>query len=126
MKLSNMTAEQLVAKYIEIGLAQYEALMMDEIAKFNRLFDKKVAVVNELQRRAGDQRRLLLALYDHENPQVRLNAIKATLAIAPESGRKALEALEALAALAEAGEGIQSMDAGMCIYALDDGTFKPT
>ncbi len=120
MKLSYMTAEQLVAKCIEIGSAQYDALMMDEIAKFNRLFDKIVAVEDELQRREGDQRRLLLALYDHENPQVRLNAIKATLAIAPDLGRKALEAL------AEAGEGIQSMDAGMCIFGLDDGTYKPT
>jgi hypothetical protein len=119
MKLSSMTADQLVEKYVQIGLAQYEALMMNEIANFNRLFDRKVAVVNELQRREGDQRRLLLALYDHKNPQVRLNAIKATLALAPEAGRKALEALR------EAGEGFQSLDAGMCILALNDGTFKP-
>lgn len=120
MKLSNMTAEQLVAKYIEIGSEQYEALMVDEIAKFNRLFDRMVAIEDELQQRAGDQRRLLLALYDHENSQVRLNSIKATLAIAPEAGRKALEAL------AEAREGFQSLDAGMCIFGLEDGTFKPT
>ena len=120
MKLKSMTTEQLVAKYIEIGLAQYDALMLDEVAKFNRLFDKKIVVVDELQRRAGDQRRLLLALYEHENPQVRVNAIKATLAIAPQAGREALEAL------AKAGEGFQSLDAGMCIVALDDGTFKPS
>lgn len=120
MKLSNMTAEHLVVKYIEIGSAQYDALMMDEIAKFNRLFDKMVAVEDELRGRAGDERRLLLALYDYKNPQVRLNAIKATLALAPEAGREALEAL------AEAGEGIQSMDAGMCIFALDEGIYKPT
>lgn len=120
MKHSSMTAEQLVARYIEIGVTQYDALMMEEIVKFNRLFDRMVAVEDELQRRTGDQRRLLLALYDHENPQVRLNAIKATLALAPHAGRKALEALR------EAGEGIQSMDAGMCMFALDEGIFKPS
>jgi hypothetical protein len=120
MKLANMTAEELVAEYINISTTQYDALMSDEIAKFNRLFDKMVVVEDELQRRTGDQRRLLLPLYEHENPHVRLNAIKATLALAPEAGR------EALKALAEAREGIQSLDAGMCIRALDDGTYKPT
>ncbi len=119
MKLSSMTAEQLVVKYIEIGLAQYEALLLEEVAKFNRLFDKKVVIVDELQRREGDKRSLLLALYEHENPQVRLNAIKATLAIAPQAGREALETL------AKAGEGSQSLDAGMCIFALDEGIYKP-
>ncbi|MBY0531936.1 MAG: DUF2019 domain-containing protein [Xanthobacteraceae bacterium] len=120
IKISRLTLEELVSRYIEIGSLQYDALMMNEIAKFNRLFDKMIMVEAELQRRDGDQRRLLLALYEHENPHVRLNAIKATLAIAPEAGRKALEAL------AEAGEGYQSLDAGMCIFALDDGIFKPT
>jgi hypothetical protein len=120
IKISRLTLEELVSRYIEIGSLQYDALMMNEIAKFNRLFDKMIIVEAELQRRDGDQWRLLLALYEHENPHVRLNAIKATLAIAPEAGRKALEAL------AEAGEGYQSLDAGMCIFALDDGIFKPT
>lgn len=120
MKFSSMTAEQLVEKYIEIGLAQYDALMLDDVGEFNRLFDKKVLLLNELQRRPGDQRQLLLVLYEHQNPQVRLNAIKATLAIAPQAGRKALDLLAA------AGEGFQSMDARMCLFALDDGTFKPT
>ncbi len=120
MKFANMAADQLVAEYIKIGTMQYDALMSDEITKFNRLFDKMVGVEDELQSRDGDQRRLLLPLYEHENPQVRLNSIKATLALAPEAGRKALEVL------AEAKEGFQSLDAGMCISALDDGTYKPT
>lgn len=120
MKLSDMTSEQLVTKYVEIGSAQSRALMLDEIAKFNRLFDSMVIVERELQRREGDQRRLLLALYNHENAQVRLNAINSTLAIEPALGRRALEVLR------ESGEYPQSMDAGMAIFALDEGISKPT
>jgi len=120
MNIGIMTPDQLVALYIEISSSQYDALMRDEIGKFNKLFDRMVAVEEELKMRDGDQRRLLLPLYTHSNAHVRLNAIKATLAIAPEAARKALEALS------ESREGFQSMDAGMCIRALDDGTFIPT
>lgn len=120
MKLSEFSVQELVDKYVEIGEAQNAALLKDEIAKFNRLFDRKTAVEDELKRRGANERKVLLELYDHPDPQVRLNAIKATLAIAPEAGRKALEALT------RTGEYPQSMDAGMCIRALEDGIFKPT
>jgi hypothetical protein len=120
MKLSKMSIEQLVDKYAEIGKDQNTALLRDEIAKFNKLFDRKRAVEDELKLRGNDERRVLLALYDHQDPQVRLNAIKATLAVAPERARAALEGLRT------SGEYPQSMDAGMCISALEEGVFKPT
>jgi Domain of unknown function (DUF2019) len=52
--------------------------------KFKRLFDEMVATEDELKALDGDQRRELLSLYNHPNAQVRLNAIKATSAVAPE------------------------------------------
>ena len=120
MRIVDLNIAELLARYVEIGLQQSEATLDGEVERFNLLFDEMIAVENELQMRDGDQRYRLVSLYEHANAQVRLNAIKATLAVAPQIARGALEAL------AESREYPQSMDAGMCIRALDDGTFKPT
>ena len=79
-----------------------------------------VAVEDELKARDGDQRRELLSLYNHPNAQVRLNAVKATLAVAPEPARRALQAI------ADSREYPQAGDAGMSIWNLERGIFKPT
>jgi hypothetical protein len=79
-----------------------------------------VAVEDELKARDGDQRRELLSLYNHPNAQVRLNAIKATLAVAPEFARRALRTL------ADSREYPQAGDAGMSLWNLERGIFKPT
>ncbi|MBZ0139559.1 MAG: DUF2019 domain-containing protein [Pseudorhodoplanes sp.] len=118
--LKKLTSQQLAQRYVEIGLAQDEALLMDEYGKFNRLFKTMVAIENEPQSRDGDQRRILLGLLTHPNGQVRLNAAKATLAIAPAEARRTLELL------ARMSVGPQSGDAGMCLSNLDRGVFKPT
>jgi hypothetical protein len=119
-KLRSLTSEKLVGRFVEIGLAQDQALLYDEIAKFNRLFGQKDDVVEELKCRPGDQRRALLALYDHPNLQVRLNAVKNSLALAPEEGRRVLQAI------ADSREHPQAGDAGMTLWTLDEGIFKPT
>jgi recombinational DNA repair ATPase RecF len=118
--LYEMASEQLVRRFIAIGIAQATALLRDEIAKYNRLFDEKTAILAELKSRPGDQRRLLLPLFDHENVQVRLNAAKATLAVAPAAARRMIEMI------ATKNAGPQRLSAGMCIDALDSGIFKPT
>lgn len=119
-KLERMTTAELVERFAEIGIAQNQALLGLEIAKFNRLFDRMTAVRDELRRRPGDQRSALLILYDHPNAQVRLQAAKVTLAIAPDAGRTLLENL------AGSRDYPQSADAGMALRALDQGIFKPT
>ncbi|MEX1083796.1 MAG: DUF2019 domain-containing protein [Xanthobacteraceae bacterium] len=118
--LHKMTGEQLVDRFAALALAQDEALLMDEIAKVNRLYDQLEAVEAELKSRPGDQRRILLALYEHPNAQVRVKAIKATLAVVPEQARPALKAL------ADSKDFPQAGEAGMCIYALEEGIYKPT
>jgi hypothetical protein len=120
VKLRDMSVDQLVERFVEIGLAQDEALLDDETAKFNRLFRQMQAVVQELKMRAGDQRSALLALYNHPNMQVRLKAVKNTLAIAPQTARLALEAI------ANSRHFPQAMEAGMSVWNLDQGIFKPT
>ncbi len=118
--LEDMTVDQLVTRFIEIGSAQDEAILDDDIGKFNHLFDKMVAVEEELKTRAGDQRRALVHLYDHPNIQVRLNAAKATLRLAPKAARRTLEAISNSRHFPQAG------DAGMSLWNLDRGVFKPT
>jgi hypothetical protein len=119
-KLRSLTNDELVSRFVDIGLAQEEALVYGEIAKFNRLYEKKDHVVDELRSRPGDQRRALLSLYDHPNLQVRLIAVKNSLALAPDEGRRVLQAI------ADSREYPQAGDAGMSLWALDEGIFKPT
>jgi uncharacterized protein DUF2019 len=118
--LGQMSVAQLVERFVVLALEQDDALLSEEIAKFNRLFDEMEAVKSELKSRNGDQRRALLELYRHPNAQVRLKAAKATLAVAPQAARRALQVL------ADSQEFPQAGDAGMSIWALEQGIFKPT
>jgi hypothetical protein len=118
-KLEEMTINQLVSRFAELGVAQDRALLYSEIAKFNRLFLEMAAVRNELKRRPGDQRRALLTLYNHPNMQVRLQAATVTLAIAPEAARRLIEAIASSRKYPQAG------DAGMTLDSLDRGIFVP-
>jgi ParB-like chromosome segregation protein Spo0J len=119
-KLQDMTVSQLVEQFTAIALDQDKALLRNEYAKFNRLFDQMEDVKRELKSRDGDQRRALLRLYDHPNAQVRLKAVKATLAVAPERARRMLKAI------AESREYPQAGEAGMSLYNLERGIFTPT
>jgi hypothetical protein len=119
-KLQDMTVKQLVERFTTIGIEQDQALLRRQYAKFNGLFEQMVAIEDELRARDGDQRRELLSLYKHPNAQVRLNAIKATLAVAPDIARRALQAL------ADSREYPQAGDAGMSLWNLEQGIFKPT
>jgi ParB-like chromosome segregation protein Spo0J len=118
-KLRGLSVQELVARFEIIALAQDRALLYDEIAKFNRLFDEMDAVKQELRSRPGDGRRALVSLYAHPNAQVRLKAAVATLAVEPEAARRELETIAASKEFPQAG------DAGMTLSGLDDGTFKP-
>lgn len=120
VQLADMTVGDLVERFAQIGVAQDQALLGGEIAKFNRLFDQMGDVSNELKSRHGDQRRALMALYDYPNMQVRLKAAKHTLAVAPVEARRQIEAIAASNWMPQAG------DAGMSLWNLDRGVYKPT
>src|SRR5882757_5288587 len=91
--LESMTVNQLVDRFVAICLAQDQALLEEEYEQFTRLFERMEVVKLELKARPDDQRKALLSLYDHPNAQVRVKAAKATLAIAPQEARRALERL---------------------------------
>lgn len=115
-----LSVDDLIRQFVELGLAQFEADLDDDIAQYNRLFREMMAVERELKSRPGDQRRELLPLYDHPNVQVRLAAAKATLAVVPDTARRKLQEI------ADSREFPQAGDAGMSLTNLDRGIFKPT
>ena len=73
-ELRNLSTSELVAQFTDIALQQYDCVMRDEVKRFNKLFRQMNAVTDELKSRPGDQRRALIALYNHANLQVQLKA----------------------------------------------------
>jgi hypothetical protein len=118
--LDKISAADLVERFGQIVVAQDDALLGGETTKFNRLFARMMDVSNELRSRDGDQRVQLLQLFSHPNMQVRLQAAKLTMAVAPVEARAQLEAIAASKWFPQAG------DAGMSLWNLDNGVFKPT
>ncbi len=118
-RLSDMSTGDLVELFVKCAIAQDNALFANAVGEVNKLYWNIDAIKNELQSREGDQRRALLPLYRHPNPQVKLKAAKATFALAPGAARQVLETL------ANTCVGPQKLEAGMCLFNLDEGIFKP-
>jgi hypothetical protein len=116
-EIQAISVQELVGRFLSIGLAQYDAARNADTTKYNRLFASMQTVENELKRREGDQRHALLPLLDHPNVQVRMMAAHAMLAISPALARKAFESVR------DSQIFPQAMDAGMSIRALDNGTY---
>lgn len=112
--------DDLVALFIAIALAQYEAVAEDDTAEYNRLFREMAAVELQLKNRPGDQRKALIPALDHPNAQVRLKAAFATLAVAPLAARRTLQAIS------DQMEYPEAADARGMLRALDEGNDKPT
>ncbi len=117
--LKSMTAAQLVESFADMGVRQNNSLLCDDLSEFTSLYWQIDAIREELKSRPGDQRRALLMLFNHRDMQVRLNAAKATLAVAPDQARAMLERIK------ERRRGPQAGDAGMCLLSLDRGVFVP-
>lgn len=118
-ELKLATIQGLVDEFVAIAVLQGKAADHDDVGAYNQLVPQMRGVVEELKRRNGDQRRALTVLYLHENMQVRLAAARNTLAVAPAAARETLRAIEASRRLPQAA------DAGMALFALEEGIFKP-
>ena len=119
-RVRELSVDELVAQFADLGVRQCRAELEEDATAFDRLFDRLREIRDELKSRDGDQRTALLPLYQRPNMQVRLNAAKATLAVAPVDARSALEAIAASQHYPQAG------DAGMSSQMLDEGIFVPT
>ena len=85
----------------------------------HKLYGQMKEVDTELRARGEDARRALLRLYSHPNMQVRLQAAKRTLAVAPDAARHVIEEIKKSQWFPQAGE------AGMTLRNLASGVFKP-
>jgi hypothetical protein len=120
LNLEAMPTDELVKLFAAIGVAQDQALLGSQFRKFRRLFNEMEEVSHELKRRRGDQRGALLSLFNYPSMQVRLQAAKHTLAVAPVEARRQIEEIAASQWYPQAGE------AGMSLDNLDNGIFKPS
>lgn len=118
-ELGILTIEQLLERFVTLSVDQDKAENRDDMPRVKRLFWLIDAVVTELKSRPGDQRRVLTSLYNYPNMNVRLKAAKATLAVAPQAARHAIEAIAA------STWPPQCYDARMCLSMLDEGVFTP-
>jgi len=119
-RFKELPIEVLVERYAAVGIAQYEAELDSNMRKIKRLIVDIIAIEAELKTREGDGRSALMELYRHPNIQVRLNAARATLAVAPDAGRAQLIAIR------DSHWMPQAMHAGMSLRNLDKGMYKPT
>jgi cytochrome c oxidase assembly protein Cox11 len=118
--LKKLSTTELAQVFAGFAIQQYDHMLVCEVKQVNRLYHKMKAVEMELKSRPGDQRSVLMALYDHSNPNVRVKAAKATLAIAPTAARQVLETVCATC------YGPEILEAGMSLTNLDRGIYKPT
>lgn len=119
LNLSAMSDGEIVKRFIEYSIEQEVMILEGRIGIVNRLYDRIELLIEELRSREGDHRHALLPLLKHANPQVRLKAAWATLALAPD------DALAALKELSDPQLYIQALDAGMTLINLERGIFVP-
>jgi len=118
VNLSLLTVPELVERFTACGLDQFNAQWHGNIGKYNCLYDEAVRIKDELARRPGDERTALVPLFDHPNPQVRLNSAQWALAVAPVAARAALQILW------DRKEFPQAAHARQSLMALDEGTSR--
>jgi len=109
--LEALGTSQLVERFQEFALSQYKAELFGRIAAYTHLFDRIVAIRDELNRRPGDQRSALVALFTHQNPQVRLMAAQFALAVAPISAQDVLRQISDRNEYPQAAYARQSLEA---------------
>ncbi|WP_404934746.1 DUF2019 domain-containing protein [Nitratireductor sp. L15S-10] len=85
--------EAMLQRFIELSLTQHEALLYLETGPYNRAYMKINKLVEELEARTGDQRHVLVDLFDHPNPQVRLNAAKYAHPLFPEESIQVVQSI---------------------------------
>ena len=114
-KLKSMDMDGLLARFVSIAEKQYEIISDGGRARYNRLYQQLVDVVDELQSRPGDQRRALVRLFDHPNPQVRLMAASMIQELEPAAARPVLQAIH------DSREPYLALNAGMSLSLFDLG-----
>ncbi len=102
--LKPVSTQDLVARFTALSIDQDDAVIIGDTRRYNRLFREYTAIEDELKSREGDQRHALRPLFDHTNPQVRMNAAFSTLAILPEEAKATLQLIKDRREYPQAGD----------------------
>lgn len=117
--VKELTTEQLIAEFKRLARRMGSAVLDSETQLFNRLFPRMQAIDRELRSRGHVARITLDSLLDDEDRFVRYCAAKYLLGLVPDRARRVIEEI------AKYKYDALCFDAGMCLYALDAGIFKP-
>src|SRR6185437_3381877 len=111
---SAMSIDELVKRFEEACLEQYDTYITDDREKSSKNFWILVSIKDELKARGPERRRALLRLLRHDNPHVRLQAAKFVYPVAREAAKTCLQDIAA-ARLPD-----QSLSAGMALHRLEE------
>lgn len=117
--LQELTTGQLVQEFAQLAQQMGTAVLDSETGLFNRMFPKMQAIDRELRSRGREARMALSPLLEDKDRFVRYYAAKYLLGLVPDRARRVIEEIAKFKFDALCG------DAGMCLYALDKGIFKP-
>jgi hypothetical protein len=118
--LKAMSEAALVNRFRAYALEQEAALLESNTARYNRLYKKIKSIDSELRARGPEARKALLVLLDDPNLRVRYEAATRCVAIDRARAVSTLKQIVASRQMPEEGW------AGMALWHLETGVFKPT
>ncbi|WP_127091699.1 DUF2019 domain-containing protein [Aquabacter cavernae] len=118
-KLAQLTDTALRDLFEALCIERGQKWNPENVRPYNKLYLEIVDVAEELKRRPGDARHLLIPLLKHEDWHVRLKAGTNTYALTPQEAREALQWLR------ETRLEPFGAEAGMFLSGIDRGEFTP-
>ena len=115
----NLSIQQLVSEFVNCAKELGHAVLDSEVRQANRMVVKRMLIDKELRSRGLEARLSLQPLLDCRNRFVRYYAAKSLLGIVPGPARAIIEEIAKHPFDALGG------DAGMTLFNLDEGIFKP-
>lgn len=86
--LAHLSTDELVDLFRQNAVEQNRAMFKEEVSKFKMIFGESDLINAELKKRGPDALRALRRLYDDPNMQVRLQAARLTVDVAPPEAKR--------------------------------------
>lgn len=114
-----LTTEQLVVEFMSAAHSRGTAILDMDTARANQTLDKLQVIDSVLRARGVDARMSLFPLLRNSDRSIRYFAAMYMLGLCP------IEARQVIEEIARPKFDPICTDAGMCLYTLDTGIFKP-
>jgi hypothetical protein len=88
--LAHLSIDELVNLFQQNSTEQDRVIFKEQVSKYKEVFGESDAISAELQKRGPDALRALTRLYDDPNMQVRLQAARLTVEVAPAQAQSVL------------------------------------